>query len=246
MNSAEMLILTSLQDRHRLLESLNDRISILRGDPQQRSQVELIQDQIDDLRQQQFDEIDTYKSNLLFAYSPTQQDVPDIHSAEGSDTTPPAQNDWTQQFADGFVAYLKENNSGLYSIWLGQEYSYPTYIGFDIKRLNEDFQFTASDASWLAVFLREDRQIYAGLHVRDPFLYQQLESERRSINFAFYQEFGVNLGWRPGANISRVFTLIGVYNDNNQEILFQDIYRKLEKLDEILRPHLEDNQQNWV
>ena len=225
-------ILSSLQARHYLLESLNHRVRILQGDPQQR-----LQDWIDDLKQQQIDDMDTYKSGLLFS-SQGGQLVPEPSSMEEHESTLSDQNDWTEQFADGFVEFIESENSQLFQIWLGRKYTYPTFIGFDIRRLSDLFEFYAPDACWLSAYLRNDRQIFAGFQTRDPMCYQRLEFDKNRINHEFSLEFGRNLGWRPGSDISRVFALVGVHNNDNDETLFHDLRKTLEKLDEIFHPRL--------
>lgn len=227
-------ILDSLQARHYLLESLNQRVRMLQGDPQQR-----LRDWIDDLKQQQIDDMDIYKSSLLFSPQGTQF-VPEPPPMEGQESTLSDQNDWIEQFADGFVEFLESENSQLFQIWLERKYTYPIFIGFDIRRLSDRFEFYAPDACWLSAYLRHDRQVFAGFQTRDPMCYQRLEFDKNRINNEFSLEFGRNLGWRPGSDISRVVVLIGVHNNDNNENLFHDLRKTLEKLDEIFRPRLEE------
>ena len=227
-------ILGSLEARESLLASLSQRVKMLQGDAQQR-----LQDWIDDLRQQQLDDIDMYKASLLFPSGISQPDPTVPHSTEEQDLAPINENQWRERFSDGFIEFLGNRESELDRIWLGRKHSYPVFIGFDIRRLSNDFEFYAPDAYWLSAYSRDDKQIFAGFQTRNPYYYQQLESERSQIDFEFSQKFGRNLGWRPSSDISRIIALIGVYSDD-YETLFPDLCNILETLDDILRHQLEN------
>ena len=200
-------ILGSLEARESLLASLSQRVKMLQGDAQQR-----LQDWIDDLRQQQLDDIDMYKASLLFPSGISQPDPTVPHSTEEQDLAPINENQWRERFSDGFIEFLGNRESELDGIWLGRKHSYPVFIGFDIRRLSNDFEFYAPDACWLSAYL---------------------------IDFEFSQKFGRNLGWRPSSDISRIIALIGVYSDD-YETLFPDLCNILETLDDILRHRLEN------
>ena len=226
------LILNTLSIRHQLLESLQQQVENVTGE----SQLQL-QEQIDDLKQQQIDSLDSYKSILLFA--PTVPEAPESSFIDEQSSGYTDINRWKEQFADGFINFLENGNSSLYPIWLQRDYDYPNFIGFDIRRLSDNFEFYSSDACWLAVFLSPDRRIFAGFHTRNPFYYQQLESNKWAINGEFSEVFRVNLGWKPSNTISRIVTLVGVYNDDYNDLLFQPLQQTLEKLDDIFRTRLE-------
>lgn len=231
-------ILDSVQARHQLLESLNQRIELLRGNPPQH-----LQDWIDDLKEQQIDDINIYKSNLFFAPGRSQQDLPEFEAIGTQELVIDEQDNWKEHFANGFIDFLKSESSELHEIWLGNKHQFPTYIGFDVRRLLDNFEFFDPNACWLAVFLKDNRQIFVGLHTRSPYIYQRLEVSKEPVNFQFRQQFGTNLGWKPGNEISKIITLAGVYSDDNT--LFQSLYKMLEHLDELFRNQLEDiiNQQ---
>lgn len=233
-------ILDSVKTRHQLLESLNQRIELLRGNPPQH-----LQDWIDDLKEQQIDDLNIYKSNLLFAPGRSQQELTEFDSIGSQELVTNEQNNWKETFADGFIQYLESENSEFHSIWIGNRHQYPIFIGFDIRRLSDNFEFFDPNACWLAVFLKDNRQIFVGLHTRSPYIYQRLEVSKEAVNFQFRQQFGTNLGWKPGNEISKIITLAGVYSEDNS-ILFQSLYRMLEQLDELFRNQLEDiiNQQS--
>ncbi len=232
-------ILVSVQTRHQLLESLNQRLELLRGNPSQQ-----LQDWIDDLKQQQIDDMDTYKSNLFFAHRRSQQDLPELDSIGRQELVNNEQSNWKEHFANGFIDFLESESSELHETWLGNRHQFPTYIGFDIRRLDDNFEFFDPNACWLAIFLKENRQIFVGLHTRSPYIYQRLEGSKASVNYQFHQQFGTNLGWKPGNEISRIITLAGVYSEDNS-IHFQSVYKMLEHLDELFRNQLEEiiNQQ---
>ena len=237
-----MNILASMQAREQLLESLNLRISTPQGDESYQ-----VQEWIADLKEQQLSDIDLYKKNLLMP-GQLQNKITDTASVNGPESTVNAQEDWRKQFAEGFVAYLSDQNSPLLDLWLGRKHSYPNYVGFDIRELEGDFDFFAPDAYWLAANLRE-KQIFAGIHFRDPLYFQQLEGQKSQIDFEFSQEFGRSLDWRPtigNAGIYRISVLVGVDRNHSQSLLFEDLCKILEKLNQIFKDRLETICQSFL
>lgn len=219
-------ILFSLKARHDLLGALNQRIEMLQGSAEQQ-----LQERIGDLKQQQLADIDTYRADLLVS-GRSRQEYVDEHSIDRSQSAHREPHDWTQQFADGFVAYLTENDSPLLSIWLGERYSYPNYIGFDLRKLGDEFNFQAPNSCWIALSLYE-RQVFAGVHFRNPLFFQELERYKTQIDAEFLQEFGRKLEWKPtsgAAGIFRINLLVGVDDNANQQSLFESLCKYLEKL----------------
>ena len=220
-----MNMLASMQAREQLLESLNLRVN---ASPQ-------IQEWIGNLEEQQLSDIDSYKNHLLLSGQPQQ---------ETTDSPEPVFNErdnWSDQFAEGLITYLGDENSSLLDLWLGRKYSYPTYIGFDIRKSEGEFNFFGSDAYWLATNLRE-KQVFAGIHFRDPLYFQQLEAQKSQIDFEFSQEFGRTLEWRPttgNAGIYRISVLVGVDRNHSQNLLFEYLCKTLEKLGEIFKDRLD-------
>ena len=235
-----MNILVSMQAREQLLESLNLRINT--------SQVEVspqVQEWIGDLKEQQLSDIDLYKNNLLLSGQSQsrqpQHEITDRISIDRPEPVSNKQDNWSEQFADGFIAHLDSENSLLLDLWLGQKHSYPHYIGFDIRRSEDSFDFFGSDTYWLAANLRE-RQVSAGIHFRDPLYFQELEAQKSQIDIDFSREFGGALNWRPttgNAGIYRINVLVGVDHYHSPNPLFEDLCKILEKLDEIFKDRLE-------
>ena len=235
-----MNILVSMQAREQLLESLNLRINTSQGDASHQ-----VEEWIVDLEEQQFSDIDLYKNNLLLSGQSQsrqpQQDLRDKILVDRPEPVSNEQNNWSEQFADGFIAYLDNENSSLLDLWLGRKHSYPHYIGFDIRRSEDGFDFFGSDTYWLAANLRE-RQVFAGIHFRDPLYFQQLEVQKSQIDIEFSREFGRHLNWRPttgNAGIYRINVLVGVDHHHSQNLLVEDLCKILEKLDEIFKDRLE-------
>jgi hypothetical protein len=231
----EINILASMQARQELLESLNLRVNMLQGNAAHQ-----IQEWIGDLKEQQLSDIDIYKSDLLMSEQPRQEIIDripvDRHEPVSND-----QDNWSEQFAEEFIIHLGDENSSLLDLWLGRKHSYPNYIGFDIRKSEDDFNFFGSDAYWLAATLRE-RQVFAGIHFRDPLYFQQLEVQKSQIDFEFSQEFGRPLDWRPttgSAGIYRISVLVGVDHNHSQNLLFEHLRKILEKLDQIFRDRLD-------
>ncbi len=233
-------ILVSMQAREQLLESLNLRINTSQGDASHQ-----VEEWIGDLKEQQLSDIDLYKNNLLLSgQSQSRQPQQEIRDRIAVDRPEPVSNEqdnWSEQFADGFIAYLDGENSSLLDLWLGRKHSYPHYIGFDIRRSEDGFDFFGSDTYWLAANLRE-RQVFAGIHFRDPLYFQQLEAQKSRIDFEFSQEFGRLLDWRPttgNAGIYRISVLVGVDHNHSEDLLFEHLRKILEKLNEIFGDRLD-------
>ena len=220
-----MNILASMQAREQLLESLNLRVET---SPH-------IQEWIGNLEEQQLSDIDLYKDHFLVS-GQAQQETPDSPEPVFDE-----RDNWSQQFAEGFITYLGDENSSLLDSWLGRRYSYPTYIGFDIRKSAGEFNFFGSDAYWLATNLRE-KQVFAGIHFRDPLYYQQLEAQKSQIDFEFSKEFGRTLEWRPttgNAGIYRISVLVGVDHNHSQNLLFEYLRKNLEKLETVFKDRLD-------
>lgn len=230
-----MDILTSIQAREQLLESLSLRVNISQGEVSHQ-----VQEWIGDLKEQQLSDIDRYKNNLLLSGQPRPETIDRI-SVDRHEPISNEQDNWSEQFAEGFIAYLGHENSSLHDLWLGRKHSYPNYIGFDIRKSEDDFNFWGSDAYWLAANLRE-KQVFAGIHFRNPLYFQQLEVQKSQIDFEFSQEFGRPLEWRAttgNAGIYRISVLVGVDRNHSQNLLFEDLCKILEKLDEIFKDRLD-------
>ena len=242
-----MNILVSMQAREHLLESLNLRINTSQGEASPQ-----VEEWIGDLKEQQLSDIDLYRNNLLLSgqsqSGPPQQEIRDRISVDRPEPVSNEQDNWSEQFADGFIAYLGNENSSLLDLWLGRKHGYPHYIGFDIRRLEDGFDFFRSDTYWLAANLRE-RQVFAGIHFRDPLYFQQLEVQKSQIDIEFSREFGRPLDWRPttgNAGIYRISVLVGVDHNHSQNLLFEDLCKTLEKLDQIFRDRLDTISQSFL
>ena len=237
-----MNILASMQAREQLLESLNLRINTLQGDAAYQ-----IQEWIGDLKQQQLSDMDMYKSDLLMSEQP-HPEITDRMPLDGHEQPiSEEQNDWDKQFAEGFIAYLEEKDNPLLELWLGKRHSYPAYIGFNIGR-SEDFNFFGSETYWLAANLRE-KQVFAGIHFRNPLYFQELERQKSQIDLEFSQEFGRRFDWRPipsAAGIYRISMLVGVDRNHSKDLLFEDLCKILEKLEEIFKDRLDTIFQSFL
>lgn len=226
-----MNILASMQAREQLLESLNLRLNTSQGNVSNQ-----VQEWIGDLKQQQLSDIDMYKSELLMSGQPQQDPIDSLESV----TDEP--DDWRNQFAEGFISYLGDENSSLLDLWIGRKHSYPNYIGFNIRKSEDDFKFFDPDTYWLAASLIE-KQVFAGIHFRNPLYFQQLELQKSKIDFEFSQKFGRTLDWKPttgNAGIYRISVLVGVDRNHSQNLLFEDLCKILEKLDEIFKERLDE------
>ena len=150
---------------------------------------------------------------------------------------------WRKQFADEFVRYLKSHKSPLIDskVFMGEDaQGYPEYIGFNIRRL-KSLDIKDLDAFWLVASTAHDRRIYLKLHMNDLNYFSQLESQKAVIE----HEFGGQLKWEPqGQYIRRIGVDISVNpldkdrGEWNQH--FEDMCEKLERLDEIFRPLIEE------
>ncbi|RKU29513.1 hypothetical protein C6497_06290 [Candidatus Poribacteria bacterium] len=230
-------ILVSMKVRQQLLDTLNYRATMAQEETE-----EELQEWVGELKNQQLKDLDLYKG-FLISGSPQQ---PPSQSYLHQELEPETINTdgWEHQFADGFIGFLGEQESPMLEIWLGRKYSYPNYIGFDVMKLGENFNFTGRSACWIAVNLIDER-VYAGLHFRDPIYFQELEREKTKINDEFIEGYERHrtLEWRPAAhttNIHRIFVLIGIDNGNNQELLFPPLCKALEKMVDIFGPRVDE------
>ena len=232
-----MNILASMQAREQLLGSLNLRINTLQGDAAYQ-----MQEWIGDLKQQQLSDMEVYKSAFLMPEQPQPDPIDSLESV------PNEQDDWRNQFAEGFISYLGDEDSSLLDLWIGRKHGYPNYIGFDIKNSEDDFKFFDSNTYWLAASLIE-KQVFAGIHFRNPLYLQQLELQKSKIDFEFYERFGGKLDWKfttGNAGIYRISVLVGVDRNHSQNLLFEDLCKILGKLEEIFKDRLDDISQLLV
>lgn len=226
-----MNILASMQAREQLLESLNLRLNTSQGNASNQ-----VQEWVGDLKEQQLSDIDLYKNNLLLSGQPRQDPM------DSPEPVPDEPDDWRNQFAEGFISYLGDENSSLLDLWIGRKHSYPNYIGFNIRKSEDDFKFFDPNTYWLAASLIE-KQVFAGIHFRNPLYLQQLELQKSKIDFEFYEKFGRNLDWKftaGNAGIYRISVLVGVDHNHSQNLLFKDLCKILEKLDEIFKERLDE------
>ena len=149
---------------------------------------------------------------------------------------------WRKQFADGFVGYLKNHESPLVNpaVFMGENaQGYPEYIGFNIRRL-ENLNIRDSEAFWLAVSTAHDKRIYLKLHINASNHFSQLESQKAAIE----REFGDQLKWEPQGQQIRIGVDLKVtpLDENKAEWNrhFENMREKLEKLDEIFQPRIEE------
>lgn len=231
-----MNLLISLQERQRLLDTLTQRIDL-----QQEKQEQQLQEWIRTLKQQQLNDLNMYKTHLFNSRLPQQigqngcsldEEVKDLVE----------KNHWQSKFADGFIGHLDDCNSYLIDLWLKKKYNYPAYIGFDISRSRDDFDFYADNAYWIAVSLRQKR-VFVGVYFRDPLYFQHLEAEKHQINSDFLFAYGRPLEWGPTTGndpIYRIYLLIGIYSGNNQQTLYHELCKVLEKMDEMFEQRLDE------
>ncbi len=232
-----MNMINSLQARQQLLDALNQRKGNTQGDPKQQ-----LQGWIDELIEQQHKDMENYKTHL-FKQESLQHDVverpPDNNMHEQLSGV---QNDWTTNFADDFIEFLKIQDGDLYDKWFGKFYGYPKYIGFDIMGQDDNFDFYGDQVYWIAISLWQN-QISAGVHFRDSYYYQELEKTQLRIDSDFSAAHGITLEWKPTtgqAGIYRIFALLGVDTGSNQQILFETMTGALEQLCNIFEPQLDD------
>ena len=148
---------------------------------------------------------------------------------------------WQEQFADGFINYLRKCDSQLVEIFLGETFrGYPNYIGFDIRRLG-NVNINDKDAFWLVAFIGRTDTIFLKLHTNNLEYFNRLESQRS----AFDAEFGTALLWE---NQGRTPLRIGVdhkvkpLNENKQEWNehFEMMRVTLEKLDTVFQHRINE------
>ena len=158
---------------------------------------------------------------------------PNDQGKEVDDTT----GSWQKQFADGFISYLRNNKSRLVPIFMGERtWGYPDYIGFDIRRLGENVNFSDNNAVWLVTYIGKNDTIFLKLHMNNPDYFNRLKSQEAAI----HRDFGTDLLWE---NQGRTPLRIGVdlpvdsLNENRQKWTehFDQMRENLEKLDEVFQ-----------
>ena len=150
-------------------------------------------------------------------------------------------DNWKEQFADRFVHYLKTHGSPLMAVFMGKNASrYPEYIGFNIRRIKNLNIHNNLDAFWLAASTVHDGKIYLKLQMNNSNYFSQLKSKKAEIEI----EFGNQLEWEDENKPLRIGVDLEVtpLNENrgqwNQH--FENMREKLEKLNEIFQPHIEE------
>lgn len=165
-------------------------------------------------------------------FQPEEQ-VEDVEDIGGS---------WEKQFADGFISYLRERESRLVRIFMGNTYGgYPEYTGFDIRR-SGTVNIGHKNAFWLVAFIGIPGTIFLKLHMNNPDYFDRLESQRSAID----KVFGSDLLWEK--NQGRSPSRIGIdykvdpLSDNKQA--WNDHYEMmrvtLEKLDTVFQHRIEE------
>lgn len=158
--------------------------------------------------------------------------------------------DWQEQFANGFIRHLKERESPLMDpeVFMGEDHrGYPRYIGFNFRKI-ENLDIGDKDAFWLVASTAHDRKIYLKLQMHDSNCFHQLESQKAEIE----REFGDPLKWEfqgQGQHIR-----IGVDHEVNPldenrgqwNQRFEEMREKLEKLNEIFQPRIEETFQSRI
>lgn len=149
---------------------------------------------------------------------------------------------WKKQFADGFIRYLKNHKSPLMdpTVFMGKNVGrYPEYIGFSIRRI-KNLNMRDLDAFWLVASTVRDKKIYLKLHMNNSEYFNELESQKTAIE----HEFGEQLKWEPQGQYIRIGVDISVLpldgNRREWDRHFEDMREKLEKLDEIFQPLIEE------
>ena len=149
----------------------------------------------------------------------------------------PTNESWQRQFADRFISYLKTNNSPLVPIFMGERtWSYPNYIGFDIRRLEGNVDLNDNNAFWLVAHIGYENIIHLKLHMRNRNYFNRLKSQEAAI----HGDFGNSLKWEDQ---NRELLRIGVdlqvnpLSQNSQEWTehFEKMRKNLEKLDVVFR-----------
>lgn len=152
--------------------------------------------------------------------------------------------DWKKQFADGFVRHLESHKSPLMDskVFMGTgAQGYPEYIGFNIRKL-ENLNIQDPDALWLVASTVGVGKIYLKLHMNNSKYFNELKSQKAAIE----REFGDQLKWELQGQGQRI--RIGVdlevhpLSENRAEWNrhFENMSEKLEKLDEIFQPRIEE------
>ena len=151
---------------------------------------------------------------------------------------------WQEQFADGFVRHLKDRESPLMDpeVFMGEDArGYPRYIGFNIGKI-ENLDIGDRNAIWLVASTAHGGKIYLKLHMNDSNYFSQLKSQKAAIE----DEFGNQLKWEPqgpGQYIRIGVDLEVTPLDENRgrwDQHFEDMRKKLEKLNEIFQSRIED------
>ena len=153
--------------------------------------------------------------------------------------------DWREQFADGFIRYLKERESPLMDpeVFMGEDArGYPSYIGFNIGKIENLDIRRDRNVFWLVASTAHDGKIYLKLHLNDSNYFSLLESQKEEIE----RKFGDSLKWEPQG--PGQYIRIGVdlevdpldENRGQWNQHFEDMREKLEKLNEIFQSRIED------
>ena len=144
--------------------------------------------------------------------------------------------DWQEQFADGFVRYLKNCGSSLMDpeVFMGKHArGYPVYIGFNIGKI-EKLNMQDRNAFWLVASTAHSRKIYLKLHMNDPKCFRRLELRKAELE----GKFGDQLKWESqswGRYIRIGVDLEVDRLDQNRDQWnerFKDMRETLEKLNE--------------
>ena len=165
-----------------------------------------------------------------------------IQSDESDEELDATDGDWQEQFADGFVRHLRDRESPLMDpeVFMGEDYwGYPRYIGFNIGKI-ENLDIRDRSAFWLVASTVHAGKIYLKLHMNDSNHFNQLESQKAAIQ----REFGEQLKWEHENKPHRIGVDLSVNpldeNRGKWNQHFEDMRKKLEKLDEILQPRIEE------
>lgn len=159
---------------------------------------------------------------------PTDEQVKEVDYTNGN---------WQKQFADGFISYLRNNKSRLVPIFMGERTrGYPNYIGFDIRRLGGNVNFSDNNAFWLVAYIGRDDTIFLKLQMNNPDYFNRLKSQEVAI----HRDFGTHLLWEnQGKTPLRIGVdlLVDSLNKNKQKWTehFEKMRENLEKLDEVFQ-----------
>ena len=138
---------------------------------------------------------------------------------------------WQKQFADRFINYLRTNNSSLVPIFMGERtWGYPDYIGFDIRRLGGNVNFSDNNAVWLVAHIGHENIIHLKLHMRNRNYFSRLKSQDAAI----HGDFGSHLQWEGKGSLLRIGVDLQVnpLSQNSQEWTehFEKMRKNLEKI----------------